>query len=577
MSDSWRKLLASTVICYVVAFLILLLSSTLSFSLETVLAEFQLRWIFSRTWAEFLAFMPVAQAWAVFITFSLAIPLTSRGLTGTSFERFGASLILLIVLTLGFSLAYGIAHPRVVSATTNAEVSSAIARSLMDSTNRSEENQDFRRALSDLEQYIAIVGHDDELAERRSRLRLAVEQDNVKRHEDAPAVAPVSREPGGADALVDRAAAALAAEDYSTAHYLGTLARSIDPENEQAARITAESLQNLRDNLPDEEDEARARLFRRIQAAKESYERGEVVDAYYAFQALRREEPANTDVARYFAEVSERVRDLAIFRDQVQSVVTMPGTGPFTFVNPTGSAEFEIVSIGKLVRLPTGIYAHRVEVMRLSPEGDLLYHVSSDYGKVGAQAESPESDPWISMVLTVQDRDSPLEKEYPQVHYGGGAVTPESESLLRLNLSADQLWLLGLTSADPAGASIPDLREMARTVGLYRIAVEPVQAELLYRLSLPFTFLIFSVFSLGFAWRYRSRYLARPPIPTFIVIPLMPLLLLPAYLLFRHAQRGLFSALLLWTGLTPAIIVLVAVEGVLVIVALTYLALSSRE
>ena len=570
MTDSWRKLLVTSLVCYAVAFGLILLSSIFSFSLENTLAEFQWSWIMVQTWSEFLALAPVAQAWAGLITFSRVIPIQSKGPTGTSFERFGSSIIALLVITLAFSAVYGLAHPRAVNNRANLEFSSAVARSLWGSAQDAIEAQDYERALIDLDQYVAVVGESDDAQELMRTVREQVQLEAAKRLEDETAEARTADSPardGGAGAreLTDRARAAHTAEDYSTAHYLATLALTLDEDNDEAARLAAEALRRLAETMPDDEESAQAALFRAIQDAKESLDRDNVIDAYYRLRELREQNPADIDVARYLAIATERVAHLSLFMSDVQRALDIPGTADFAFINASDESTREIVSIGKLVRTSSGLYAQRIEVMRFTVDGRLEYHLSSDYGKLVDD----------NLVLTVLDPENPDTILGPTVHHG--MEDPETENLLPISPSADELWLLAVASADPAGASITDLVRTAGLLQAYGLVTEPIEAEMLFRLSLPFTFLILSILVLGFSWRFRSRYLARPPFGTFIIVPLVPIVLLPAYLLLQAAHRILFSSLLLWTGFTIAVVLLIAVEGILLAAVLMYLALSVRE
>jgi hypothetical protein len=570
MTNSWRKLLGASVVCYVVAFGFILLWSILDFSLEQTLAEFQWDWIMAHTWSEFLALAPVAQAWAVLITFSLIIPMQSSGFSGTSFERFGSSIITLLIVTLAFSFTYGIAHPRAVTRRSNLEFTSALARSLWDSADEAIEAQNYERALIDLDQYVGIVGESEVAQNLMRQVRRDVQLETARMMDGEGAMAgtagvSVAGRASGVRELIDRARAAHEDEDYSTAHYMATLALSLDQNSDEAARIAAEALQRISETAPDDEESAQAALFRQKQAALESLDRGDVIDAYYRFKELQVQNPVDIDVARYLAIAREEVANLTLFLDDVGRALAMPGTNGFAFINKSDEFTREVVAIGKLVRVPFGYFAQHVEVMRFTLDGTLEYHLTSDYGKLLDG----------SLVLTVLDPENPTAIIRPTVHHG--MSDPETENLLELTPSADDLWLLGVSSADPAGASVTDL---VRTVGSlqdYGIVTEPIEAEMLHRLSLPFIFLILSILVLGFSWRYRSRYLARPPIGTFIIVPLAPIALLPVYLLLRFFHRILFSALLLWTNLTLAIVLLIAVEGIILAVSLMYLALSSRE
>lgn len=580
MTDSWRKLVVTSFACYAAAFGLILLSSVFTFSLEVTRVEVQWGWIMAQTWSEFLALTPVAQAWAVLITFSLVIPMQGSGLTGTSFERFGSSILTLLMFTLAFSVVYGIAHPRVTNNRAGLEFSSAVARSLWKSAQDSIEAQNYERALKLLDQYVGVVGESPDAQELLRSVRKRAQLDAVRQSEDEAAEARAAVSPArdgvaGAQELMDRAQAARAIEDFSTAHYLATLALSLDKNNEEAQRLAAETLQRLAGTAPNDEESAQAALFRSKQDALESRARGDLIDAYYRLRELQEQYPADGDVARYLAIATEEVAGLTLFLDDVRRALEMPGTADFAFINASDEITREVVAIGKLVWTPSGLYAQNIEVVRFSLDGNLEYHLSSDYGKFVAGKPVDDEPANNFFVLTVLDRENQDAILRPSVlHEMEGS---ETGNLLRISPSAEELWLLAVASADPALASITDLVRTAASLQPYGLVTEPIEAELLFRLSLPFSFLIFSILILGFSWRYRSRYLGGPPIVTFIIVPLAPLVLLPAYLLLRFAHRILFSALLLWTDLTLAIVLLVAVEGILLTVALMYLALSARE
>lgn len=563
MNDAWRKLLISTLICLIVSFAIVFVVSIFEFTLDVVIAEFQLRWIVARAWSQFLLFVPVAQAWAVLITFSLAIPMQSARLTGTSFEKFGSSIVVLLVAASLFAVVFGVFHPRAISERLSIEYDSRTVRALVSAHERSFEEQNFARAVVELQQYEEIVGESDTTADLMTRYRRAAEQDESRLLADQPSGESDAVEPGTIQDFVDRASAALRSEDYSSAHYLATIARALDETNEEAARIAAEALQRLRDVAPDEEETAEATLYRSILAAKAAYDDGRTVEAYYRFRDLNDANPGNADITRYLAEVRQAVRELAVFSDELPAVLTTAGTGSFSFVNGR-SAEFtEIVSIGKLVGLRAGVYAHQVELFRFDSAGRRLLHVRSDFGKIRDD----------SMILTISDREGPAGEIRPMVIHG----QTEIDGVITLGPSADELWLLGVAFSDPEGATIPELIRTSRTADQYGLVPEPVQAELLHRLSVPFQFLVLSIITLGFAWRYRSRYLASPPVITYLLLAGAPLVLVPAYLLIEFGHRLLHSSLLLWSGPTPALIILLALEAVLLAFSLTYVALSARE
>jgi hypothetical protein len=97
------------------------------------------------------------------------------------------------------------------------------------------------------------------------------------------------------------------------------------------------------------------------------------------------------------------------------------------------------------------------------------------------------------------------------------------------------------------------------------------------RLVTPFSFLLVSLLMIGFGWRFRSRYLHLPPIPTLILIPAAPLFILPVYYALQYSQRILLSTILLSIGVVATLVLMIVLQAILLLLALSYVALGSRE
>ncbi|MFW5683227.1 MAG: hypothetical protein ACOC1I_00100 [Spirochaetota bacterium] len=565
MTDAWKKLLGISVICHAVAFGAILLVSIFSFTTRIVLAEFQIEWIFARTWAEFLSLMPVFQAWATLLVFGWIVPMKASGRAQSSFDRFGGSIALLLVLTLIFAVSYLVGYPAAASRVEELEFTSTLASRLRASALEARADQNYTRALSELNQYLVLVGESEEAQELLIDIRDEARADEVRLDVTAETEQPSLAEGARADQLIDRASAAVQREDYSTAHYMATLAQALEPENREAALLAARALQELERLAPDQEESEAFDLFGRKQAAKAALTRQDYVDAYYRFLSLANDYPRDVDVRRYLETAREQVASLAVFRDEIESALALPGMPDVAFVNASGPGRTELMVIGKLVRTGTGVYAQQLELLEIAADGTTLRHVSSDYGKL--------ADSYF--MLTVIDRDSSSAIERPTIHAGSpGAVT---EGILELGPAPDELWLIASVSRSPSTASISALSRTIATLDQYGLLSEPVELEFLLRLVTPFAFLILSLVVLGFSWRFRSRYLHLPPIPTLVLVPVAPFFILPAYLLLRFAERILVSAVLLSGGIAVSIVLVVALQALLLLVSLGYVALGSRE
>lgn len=564
MSDAWKRLLGVSILCHLVVFGVILVVSVLSFSIQTVLAEFQWQWIMARTWSEYLRLAAVAQGSATVLVFGWIVPMTSGGAGRTSFERFGGSIGLLLVLTLVFAIAFLAGYPAAASRVESLEFTTTMAKRLRESADEARENQNYNAAISDLNQYLVLVGEskvvEDDLIDLREQARV----DEVRlgaETELAPIDLPRS---AGATELVDRAVAAQRREDYSTAHYMAILAQAIDPDIREASLIAAQALEQLETLAPDEAEAEESLLFRRKQDAKAALTRGDYIEAYYRFNQLAAEHPRDVDIRRYLEAAEDRVESLAVFREEVESALAMPGDPDVAFVNRRTGDSVELVSIGKLVHAPGGVYGQRIELLETTLTGRPIRHVSGAYGEL--------RDGYF--VLNVIDRESTARNMTPTVHVG----TPDAatEGLLEVVPSAQELSLLASVSRNPATANMTALSRTVTTLESYGLIPEPVELEFVMRFVAPFGFLVVSLVLMGFGWRFRSRYLHLPPIPTLLAIPVMPFIVLAFHLLLQFAQRVMLSTILLAVGPIAAIILAIVLQAVLLLFALSYVALGSR-
>lgn len=565
MADSWKKLLTGSLLCHAVAFGFLLLLSVFSFTTRTVLAELQWQWIAATTWAEFYRLAPAVQGWAVLLVFALIAPMSAAGRAGSSFDRFGRSIIVLLAITLVFSVGYLVGYPSAVARVESLELTTTIASRLLDSAETARRERDYQRAEELLNQYLSLVVSSEEieslLIEVREQARLQPAPETV---EEAPLELRVPVRATAAE-LVDRAVAAMDRSDYSTAHYMAILAQALEPNNDEAARIGARSLEVLASLAPGDRESDEGRLFWRKQRARESFTRQDYVDAYYQFAALAEEYPRDPDVVRYLRAAEEQVAGLTVFRDDVEDALRLPGTPGLVFVNRADEQSVELVAIDKIVAARTGVYAQQIEWIEVDREGSVLRHGSSPYGKHAAG----------HFILNVIDRGSTPRVTGPTVLSGEpSAIT---DGLLDVRPAADELILLADVSRRPDAANIAALSRTIRAAGVYGMVPEPIELEFLMRVVVPFSFLVLSLALMGLGWRYRSRYLHLPPLPTLVLVPLIPFLLIPVSFGLVYAQRIVLAAFLLAVGFGGALALTVVLQAVLLFASLAYLALGARE
>lgn len=564
MDSAWRRLLSTTVICLAVAFGFFLLLAMFAVDSDSTLDAFKWQWILNRAWADLLELAPVVQAWAAIIVFSVIIPSTAGSAVSTSFQRFGSSIVVLLAMTILFTVVYGLWFPQARGRMDEITLTTGIARALGRSAEDAEAAQQYERAVELWQQYVVLVGPDEEIEKRSRELRDQARTNASRAQSDSAALSMTTAVGPTAEELVDRARVADADEDYSTAHYMATLAVSLDPQLLEARTIAAESHRRMEESGPDSQEQEAYDLYRAKQRAKKAIGDGQYIAAYHQLFALSEANPRDIDIARYLVIAEDAVRDLAVFRDEVETALQAPGSD-LMVVNAVTDGETELVYFGKLVQTKDGLFGFRIEVVRFTSEGRIVSHFSSDYGKLVED----------HLVLRIVDRDGSERITFPTLH--SVVDDPGIDGILELSLSADELVLLSHASRSPSSASVADLRPTLRAMHTSGQLAETVQLEMLVRLAVPFGYVIVSLLSLGFAWRFRSRYVSRPPIPALVLIVAIPFAGYPLYLFFRFAHRVVLSSFLLWVGFSPALILLIVVEAILLIISLIYVALGTQE
>lgn len=121
--------------------------------------------------------------------------------------------------------------------------------------------------------------------------------------------------------------------------------------------------------------------------------------------------------------------------------------------------------------------------------------------------------------------------------------------------------LISAASGDLAAAPIQDLIQMRTYLPTVAIAAAPIEMELLMRFASPFTLVTFGVFALATGWSLRARYIVRPPIPTILLLPVIPIVLSIVYQAYVYAFRIAATTALVAGGFTVAIVLVTLVAA----------------
>jgi hypothetical protein len=99
-----------------------------------------------------------------------------------------------------------------------------------------------------------------------------------------------------------------------------------------------------------------------------------------------------------------------------------------------------------------------------------------------------------------------------------------------------------------------------------------INIEIIMRLILPFTFLIFSLVGIAVGWVCRSRYDSRIPFYSILFIPVFPFMVILFVRLYDVIMRTIFSFFALIFDFIPTLIICGVVQVVLMIIVLVFIA-----
>lgn len=388
--------------------------------------------------------------------------------------------------------------------------------------------------------------------------------------------------PAGADAgsYFRKATEYFAQKDWFSALWYARLAETIDPRRTDATRLAAQALAKIEDPRPEDESQEDRAYFRTKKAAFDVLTLGDPLAAYYAFSSLARQRPGDADAREFLEEAKKQLAGLAFFNDDAELAAALPGIERLLWFNANEAGATEAVWAGRMVTIeratvPDGretvtdgretVTEHwffDVEAIRYDEKGAVSWHLSAPRARL--------SDDNKSLLLKGVDRSD--SKKATRATYHAGARPDAERDLLPLRVGVEDLPMHSLDHAPLAGRGMAELwrlrSELPRTHALH----DAISLELARRASLPFAFVVVSLFALAFGWSLRGRWTGRAPVLAWIAAPAIVAAAGILVRLYLYAHQVLLGFLVLSFDLRIAAIVLGALELVLVAASLAALA-----
>ncbi|MCL2705897.1 MAG: hypothetical protein FWE72_06785 [Spirochaetaceae bacterium] len=168
-------------------------------------------------------------------------------------------------------------------------------------------------------------------------------------------------------------------EDYSSAAYYGKMAGMFRNSRDKANQVLKKAIEKITTFFPD--TSAKEKLFDGKIDITKRIESEDFYGAYYYYHMLSEEFPEDqelTDIGtRLFSLLSEK----SFFYEDIRILYFAPGKTEIAFINGNG-LEKELVFAKKIVLTNDGIYFFDINIINLSPSGQIVRHIKSLYGKV---------------------------------------------------------------------------------------------------------------------------------------------------------------------------------------------------
>ncbi len=549
---------------YVLAFGAFLIYSVLTFSPATALPIFRWQHSLRKAFLFFVDYLIPIHVSGVVVGFSLAgggAAARAAGEQGRSFSRMiSSTLVAFIILTVVYTvLSIGV-QPMTRRSISDLEYQSRLARQFLTLADRAQKNGSFAEAQGYADLYLTIDRNNEGVLVMEQELQ----QKTAAQKTTAPQESPSSvKPPEGLDAggLLAKARFYYDNKDYYSANYYAAFAAKLEPGWADAQRLAAQAMEKIV-GLPDTtKDTQQAEQYRKKTEAYRILMSGDAVNAYYSFLQLSAQYPKDKDIARYLEQSRTDVQDTSYFIDEAARAIPLPGTQDILFINRADKGGLtEVVFIGKLVETIEATWALDVEAVQYRPDGSVVWHLSASYGRLDGQT------------LIMQGLDKANAKARYMPVYTEGTRPKAELAILTLTPSVEQMKAM---STDREGVSLiglADLWKMRTALGKMGISGRDISMQILMDVLMPFIFLTLSFIGAAFGWGFRARYLSRPPIALFFLVPVVPLVASMASLLWIHAHRVLMGFMVLAAGLVPALIVCAAVELVVLVLSLVLLA-----
>ncbi len=523
-----------------------------------ILEIFKLRWILYNGLILFARYFLAVHLTGVLLCYSLIFPyqISSHRTRISFFGLMGKNITLFLVLVILFTIFHEEVSPSLIQKQKQMSVDTKFA---LDSLKKGETalvEGKYSGAYSNFISYLAIDPSNSVVSEAAEWAHAQMAARTVKNSQK-------KQKNRIKDNLTfyEKATDFYKEKKYFSAYYYAFLASETDEKiiKGKALRLKDRAENELLTLQSIEKDAERNKYYNEKMEALNDLKNGMVYNAYYAFKRLKEKYPGDKDLGDFFEKSKKAVEGKYFFIDELAEYEDFPGIRNIVYLHHEKSGDTVFLKIGKYIQAEKGRYFFNIEVLVTSPEKGVITHFTAPYGMVSR-------DGYINM----QAIDRGKEKKYfPE--YLVKSMDSENIFSIKLEPVPDELSFLRKDVLSKGNLTAVELYTMWKTVGKYGYPTKPLEILLLQTLVLPFTFFIFSLFSVGIGWFFRIRRKSIPWI-SLLFVPLVPFGIQVLLGLYSFSTKIVSTYLLFKTGFTLSLVLLLVVQAVLLFLALVTIA-----
>ena len=548
-----RRLLGVLIGAYIIALIVSLIAAIITYPGSGILRTFRSGWIFTRTAAQFINFFIPVQCAVILVVHAL-FPDYMQNTSG----KFSSYILLFVILMVVHTLGSEIAYPKLLQAQKGYRYQTETAAEFAEAAMEAKSEENYELAVRHLEKYMTLDPTNLEMELELSRMKkeAAVRRnrgggDREKIEESGRILREMSKEE-----IAAMAEEFLEDEDFSSAYYYATLAVKLGFE--EAEQIREQARERLQSPLPEPEYRERSALFEEKSEGRTALTMGKPLEAYYLFTRLKEQYPNDPEITHYLALSRKDIEDSFFFFDEALQVLIYPGYEGIFFTHRPEEETEKLFWARRIVHAEDGIYLQDVEMMSFNAENrEIKEHIKAPYGKTDGER----------IMLRCIDRKNESKRYLPSVLIPEGDT--DAPDFLELPVDPEKLYLFSFEIEELPDQSFGRLWELLRLWPDHGYRKEPVSTEILMRLLYPFSFLIFSLFSLGIGLKARHG-MPQLAAGAYLLIPLVPVLFYYIMQGFYYINRVFLGFMLLWAGFPLSLTALGVVQGGLLIGSIAY-------